>query len=530
MPEPLISVRGLSARAGDTTILSDIGFDIEPGRILTLFGPSGAGKTTIAAAVAGEDRPGIELSGDIRRSGDIRVGYLPQHAASTLNPARRIGAALGELVAIQHRRRGRGRLGVAGRRERIARVLAAAAIDIDEHDLDRALRKFPFEFSGGERARLALAQVLVSEPDVLVVDEPTVGLDSLARASLLTGLRGLRSAGKGVVLVTHDPFVVDRLSDDTVFVRDGRLVPPAPGDLDRAERPAARPRSRTDPVLQVRGLTVGPRRAPILRDLDLDLHPGEMLGLIGISGAGKSTLARCIAGLARPDAGEIRVGGETLPVLRRRARRQIAGIQYVWQESAASFDAHRDILDQVAATGIRLRGMDRAQARAAATELLAGLGIARAQAARLPAGLSGGQLQRTALARALLARPRVLLCDEVTTALDRPTAAMILDHLDDYRRTSGAAVLWISHDLRSQLDRADRIAVLDGGRIAENGTPGELSNRTGTGVLSRLVHADGVDHVAQSGTSPMSVIRSARELPAGPARSALRRRFGSGPR
>lgn len=489
---PLISVRALGARANGVVILREIGFDISPGEILALFGPSGAGKTTIATALAGAPTSGIELSGEIRRAPGVRIGYLPQHAASTLNPARRVGAALGELVAVQHRRTGGGRLRASERRARILWLLAAAAFDLDHRALGATLRKYPFEFSGGERARLALAQVLAGRPDVLVVDEPTVGLDSLARAALLDGLLGSRSAGTAVVLITHDEFAVERLADRTLFVRDGRLVPDGSVESAPVRRPVTAP-AATEPALRIRDLTVRRRGRPVLDRIDLDLHSGEHLGLVGVSGAGKTTLARCIAGLTRPDAGEIVAWGERLPVLRRRSRRQLADIQYVWQESAASFDPRRGVLDQVAATGTGLCGMTRAGARAAATDLLAGFGIDESRAIRPPAGLSGGQLQRAALARALLARPRVLLCDEVTTALDELTARQILDRLDDYRERTGATLVSISHDLRGRLDRCDRIALLDRAAIAEIGPPADLVEHPRTEILTRLLRAAGAD-------------------------------------
>ncbi|WP_280387079.1 ABC transporter ATP-binding protein [Nocardia wallacei] len=513
---PAISVRGLTVRAGAAVLVEDIGFDIHAGRILTLFGPSGAGKTTIAAALAGVDRPGLTVTGDICRGGGVRVGYLPQSAAATLNPARRIGAALGELVDLRHRRVGR-RDARARRLTLVAQALSSAAFDLDGDALHAVLRKFPHEFSGGERARLALAQVLARTPDVLVVDEPTVGLDSLARAALLDSLIRLRHAGKAVVLITHDEFAVQQISDRTLFVESGRLTDlsepqaddrpksglPQPNREHPAHAEDSARRAAGEPVsnkgLVLRNVSVVLQGSRVLRDVELEVRAGELLGISGVSGAGKSTIARCIAGLVAPGGGDVVVDGVRFPVLRKRTRSQIAAVQYVWQESASSFDPRRTVVDQVAATGVRLRGLDRTTARRAALELLAELGIVADQAIRHPPGLSGGQLQRAALARALLARPRVLVCDEITTALDRPLAQRILDRVDDYRRTTGAAVLSIGHDLRSHLDRADRLAIVDRGRIAEIGTPKELLTRPRTAILARLLDAE---QLADQGLRP----------------------------
>ena len=487
----ILEVCALRVIAGSAPILDEVTFDVRRGEILAVSGPSGAGKTTIAAALAGVTGPGTTLAGTIAPvGGPIRIGYLPQDAAATLNPARRIGAALAELAVLECRRRTGRHPSRAHRRALVSRALAAAAFASHGPALGRIAASYPFEFSGGERTRLALAQVMVGTPDVLVVDEPTVGLDPLARSTLLTRLAALRDQGTSIVLVTHDPVAVERLADRTLFVRGGRLVQtPAPAPApSRSARPSSA--GPGGPALRLRGVTITRGTSTVLDGADLEIGSGEMLGLVGVSGAGKSTIGRCVAGLVAADAGAVMLDGVPMPVLRRRSRSQVAAVQYVWQESAASFDPRRTVLHQVAATGVRLRGLDRAAAHREAVAALDELGIDAEQARRYPPGLSGGQLQRAALARALLARPRVLVCDEVTTALDRPLAGRILDRVDEYRRTTGAAVLWISHDLRAQFDRVDRLVLLDAGRIAETGVPAELRARPATLLLRRLLAAE----------------------------------------
>nr|WP_051343408.1 ATP-binding cassette domain-containing protein [Pseudonocardia spinosispora] len=479
MGESAVSVRELGATAGAATILHDISFDVPTGEIVTLCGPSGAGKTTIAAAVAGIVRPGITYSGELVRGG--HVGYLPQFAAATLNPARRIGHALGELVGLHHV----GRLDRAGRRVHIARVLRTAGFDVPDDRLDQTLRRYPHEFSGGERTRLALAQVLTANPTLLVLDEPTSGLDAISRAAVVDQLDTLRRDGMTILLVTHDLLVAARLSHRTLHVSGGRLVD-AVSQPDPASPPATRSHS-TGAAVELRGVTVTRSRTAILHDVDLELAAGETLGVVGVSGAGKSTLARVIAGLQEIRRGSLLVDGRPMPTVRSRSREQIAHVQYVWQEAAGSFETRRSVLDQVAMTGVWLAGLSPADARAEAVTELAELGIDETQARRYPAGLSGGQLQRAAVARALLARPSVLICDEVTTGLDEPLSRRILDRIEAYRRDAAASVILISHDVRTQLSRADRLVVVDAGRIVATGVPADLSNDSTTTVLHRLL-------------------------------------------
>ncbi|MFF3574525.1 ABC transporter ATP-binding protein [Nocardia jiangxiensis] len=483
----LVSLRRVRVCAGDAVLVDDIDLEVRAGEILTLFGPSGAGKTTIACVLAGIERPGITVSGEVRHGdAEPRIGLLPQHAAATLNPARRIGAALGELAQLHHVRPGRWRDRWEVRRKRVAQALSAAGFHADT--AERIMRRFPHEFSGGERARLALAQVLACEPDVVVVDEPTVGLDPIARAALLSGLAALRRSGKAVVLITHDRVAAQQIGDRTEFVRDGRLATDEPAAPAAPSQPARPPAGET--ILRMRNVSVTLRNSAALHEVDLELRRGELVGVIGASGAGKTTIARCIAGLVRPSTGEICLDGEPIPVLRKRSRAQVAAVQYVWQESAASFDPRRTVLDQVAATAVRLRGLDRTSARGEAVEALSDLEITADQAARYPSGLSGGQLQRGALARALLARPRVLICDEITTALDHPLAQRILDHLEQRRRDTGTTVLLIGHDLVGQLNRTDRLAMVDDGRIVTTGTPQELLADPQSPVVGHLLAAE----------------------------------------
>lgn len=249
-------------------------------------------------------------------------------------------------------------------------------------------------------------------------------------------------------------------------------------------------RADSPPVLRVCDVAVSHRGSRTLHGVDLALHTGELVAMIGVSGAGKSTIGRTIAGLVTPDSGRVLLDGEPLAPLRRRTRAHLAAVQYVWQESAASFDPRRTVIDQVAATAVRLRGVDRATAGEEARNLLSDLGIDAQQARRYPAGLSGGQLQRAALARALGAQPQVLVCDEITTALDTPLARRILAYLDTYRDRTGAALLVISHDLHTHLDHTDRIVLVDAGRIVENGMPPELLAGPSIPMLSRYLAAD----------------------------------------
>ncbi|WP_432881227.1 ABC transporter ATP-binding protein [Kribbella sp. CA-245084] len=479
-------VDNLRATAGSAILVDGVSFEVVAGEVTALVGASGSGKTTSALALLGEHGDGVRLDGRVEVGGevvvdsngptraDVRgrvVAYMPQHPGSALNPARRIGTTLRELAKLH-----------GGDVEEAVRVAQLPG--------DRAtLKRFPHQFSGGERPRVALAQALTCRPRVLVLDEPSTGLDSITRLQLVQELRELTGTGLGILLLSHDLDLVRALATRVVVLDAGRVVAdvlPASPDL-----PLTGTSTGGQPLLEAMSLSASLRprgRDVVLRDVALEVRAGACLGVVGRSGSGKTTLARCVAGLHERHTGRILLDGEPLPVLRNRTREQTRRVQYVWQEVRGSFDERRPVDQQVARTAQRLRGLPAQQAREEAQATLARLGVAAITAARPPSRLSGGELQRAALARAVLANPDVLICDEITTALDDRGTALVLDLLTELK-TRGTALIWIGHDLGLVAAVADQVLVLDAGRVVEQGPPATLTTEPHHELTRRLVAA-----------------------------------------
>ncbi|GAA1549923.1 ABC transporter ATP-binding protein [Kribbella lupini] len=490
--EPLVRVRGLAATAGPSILVDQVSFEVWAGQVTALVGASGSGKTTSALALLGEHGDRVVLRGSVEVDGevvvdddgpteaDVRgrvVAYMPQHPGSALNPARRIGAGLRELEKLHH-----------PGRDVVPEALRAAQLPGDR----KTLRRFPHQFSGGQRQRIALAQALTCRPRVLVLDEPSTGLDSITRLQLVGELRELAGEGLGILLLSHDLDLVRALAHHVVVLDAGQVVASGGSEVLPAgpELRVVHGSGRSaQPLLQATKLSARVRgQEPILREVDLSVLPGACLGVVGRSGSGKTTLARCLAGLHERYAGEITFDGKVLPVLRKRTAEQNRRVQYVWQEVRGSFDERRPVVDQVARTAERLRGFRPLEARDEAVAVLARLGVSAMVAARPPSRLSGGELQRAALARALLAEPDVLICDEITTALDEHGTGLVVELLQELKQ-QGTALVWISHDLGLVAAVADDLLVIDAGRIAEQGHPATVMSQPSSEVTRRLVRA-----------------------------------------
>ncbi|MFD0902448.1 ABC transporter ATP-binding protein [Actinomadura sediminis] len=459
-----LTVEKLTVDVPGRRVVHGLDLDVPAGRVLALVGPSGSGKTLTARAIAGLQPHGGTVRVDGRPPERGRdVGYAFQDASASLNPTVTVRRHLTETV----RAHGTGDPDAALARFGLDPALAAA---------------YPFELSGGQAQRVALALATVHEPPVLIADEVTTALDPVAQAAVLDLVRAeARAEGRerAVLLITHDLAAAARWADDIAVMRDGRIVEHGPAgriltaprtglarDLaaaatavaDPPPAPAARP---SEGSLSLRGTSRvlrSRRRTTVALDgVDLDVAPGDAVAIVGPSGSGKSTLIGALAALDRPAAGTVLRDGRDVWRLRDRDRRGVrrrTGL--IFQNPLASFDPRHTVRQVVAEAG----PYD--------DELLRRAGLDPSVASRRPATLSGGECQRVAIARALAQRPRVLLADEPTSGLDVLTRDRILDLLTALRRDDGLTIVLVTHDLRVARRVADRVVVLHEGRVVED--------------------------------------------------------------
>jgi peptide/nickel transport system ATP-binding protein len=357
--------------------------------------------------------------------------------------------------------------------------------------------RYPHQVSGGQLQRLMAAMALITDPAVVVFDEPTTALDVTTQIEVLAAFRKVvRELGTTAVYVSHDLAVVAQMADRIVVLNGGRVrengttrqVLEAPADdytralLDARRPPEAAPQALPAaadvPLLEVRNLNAGYGRldvngvpaSRVLEDVSLRIARGSALGVIGESGSGKTTLARVIAGLVERASGEVLLDGAPLPAsLSQRTQDQYRRIQIVFQNADTALNPSRTIADILARPMCFYHGLRGAAAQKRMLELLDLVKLPASVAKRQPGGLSGGQKQRVNLARALAAEPELILCDEVTSALDTVVGAAILELLGELRRELGVSYLFISHDISTVRALCDDVVVLYGGQCIEAG-------------------------------------------------------------
>ena len=497
-----VEVRGLNivlhgADGSRRNIVHQVSFAVPRGQVLALIGESGSGKTTIALSLMGYSRFGATITADCLRVGDMqidamapaelprlrgrRIAYIAQSAASAFNPSRTLIAQVIEPLIVH---------GLAGRDEAEARAVALfRSLALPSPETIGA--RYPHQVSGGQLQRVMAAMALITEPELVILDEPTTALDVTTQVEVLKTIKAaLAQSGATAIYVSHDLAVVAQVADRIAVLKDGQLCEEGPveqilsaptSDYARTLMAAAQPQVRPetpeapDSILSVSGLVAGYGKIrdglpaiPVLRDIDFTLRRGAALGVIGESGSGKSTLARVIAGLVAPAAGDLRLAGEALPPsLTDRSREQLRRVQLVFQHADTALNPSQSVGEILARPLAFYHGLKGAAAEARVAELLDLTRLPKDIAARRSGALSGGQKQRVNLARALAADPEVLICDEVTSALDTVVAAAVLDLIDNLRRELGIATIFISHDISTARAFCDDLLVLYAGSLAE---------------------------------------------------------------
>ena len=492
-----VDVEGLCVSAGAATLVDNLSFSIRPGEVLALIGESGSGKTTTALALMGFARHGCRISGGRVRIGDVEVlglaprqlralrgrtvTYIAQSAAASFDPSRTILDQVVEPARVH---------GVLRRAEAELKAIALFR-ELALPEPESIGSRYPHQVSGGQLQRLMAAMALITDPEVVILDEPTTALDVTTQIEVLRAFRRVvRERQVTAVYVSHDLAVVAQMADHILVLRDGRmrelktterLLTAPENDYTKSLLAAARPTVRTQArssadselLLEVRGLSAGygPRSANgrpakmIVEDIDLQLKRGQAIGVIGESGSGKTTLARAVAGLLAPCAGTMAFAGRELkPTLAQRSRDELRRIQIVFQSADTALNPSQTIESILARPLEFYKGMKGAPLKRRIGELLDLVQLPRALAGRLPGGLSGGQKQRVSLARALAAEPDLILCDEVTSALDTVVGAAVLDLIAELRRELGVSYLFISHDLHTVRAVCDEIVVMQHGR------------------------------------------------------------------
>jgi len=505
MKKPLLRVQNLSVcvkdkKDNDHKIVDNITFDINPGQVIALIGESGSGKTTISLSCMGYARPGCFITDGLVELGDENVlnkslkelqtlrgkeiTYVAQSAAASFNGAMTINSQVTEIPIIT---KSMSRDEALKKAEKLYKALELP-------NPSSIGSRYPHQVSGGQLQRLMAAMAMISDPKLLILDEPTTALDVTTQIEVLHSFKKLiKENNTAAIYVTHDLSLVAQIADHILVLKDGKQIEYGTTDqiinnpkedytkalIDAAHVMPDEINSplinvlKAPPLLEVKDVTAGygkNQEIIAVEDINLVIEPGETVGVIGESGSGKTTLGRLISGLMAPTTGEIFLSGQLLKnSVSRRSRHELRDIQFAFQMADVALNPRQKIGKILGRPMQFYRNISNKEMEYEVEKLLARVELPIEFFRRFPTELSGGQRQRINLARALAAKPKLIICDEITSALDTIVAQQILDLLDSLQDELGLSYLFITHNIATVAQISKKIAVMRSGQIIQQG-------------------------------------------------------------
>ena len=541
--QELLRIDHLTAGYGGDAVIEDISISLHTGEVLGIVGESGSGKSTLLKAIAQIRGLSTEIhagtvsfdtknlavlsEGERRRLRGEEIAMVFQYAGASLNPTRQIGTQLVETM----------RAHTDFSREEIYARATEVFGGMGFTDPRRILATYPFELSGGMAQRAAIALAVILRPQLLLADEPTSALDATIQRQVLDELRALKErTGTAILFITHNIGVVRHIADRVAVMCKGKIVEqgsvnevlgnpqhPYTQELlaavpkmsaathtdcdhrDHAEDAVASPTltgeadcvssdGRSSPLLRFDNVSMhfddAGGRVQAIDGISFSLAQRELLGIVGESGSGKSTVAKLLTGLHTPTGGKILLDGKDITHAVGKERRTLyTRIQMVFQDAVGSFNPRRTVGAMIGETICRLCTPDARATEKRVAELLTEVGLPSSYANRYPHEMSGGECQRAAIARAMAVHPEILVCDEATSALDVSVQAKIIALLLHLQREHGMSLLFISHDLPLVSSIADRVLIMENGRIVEQGETSRVLREPSEDYTRNLLQA-----------------------------------------